>query len=115
MAENTLPTVPATDTIENVAFKGYTLDELRYQKALALLKREFARQKIETATRHIKNDNALLSGNLSAGKIVSLAGGGKIASKMLGGLNVLDYAMIGFSAFRSLRKIGRLFHRGRKG
>lgn len=93
-------------TEPNNNFHGYTIEELRYQRALVALQKEFCKNKI------FKNVNNLKKADLFA----PVSGAGKfgaksssLVSKLLSGLNYLDYAMLGFSAFKSGRKIFRLF------
>lgn len=92
-------------------FKGYTLDELRYQRALVTLQKEFCKSRL------IRNVNGLQKNNpfnpTSAAS--SLPGKvGFVASKLISGLNYLDYAMIGFTVFGSVRKILSIFKRNKK-
>lgn len=87
---------------------GYTLEDLRYRRALAALQKEFAKEKMLHGLNRIKKYN-VLTGNPSNAKIGSLAKAGTLASRLLGGLNYLDYVMIGFSLFGTVRKAFRLF------
>ncbi len=92
-------------------FRGYTLEELRYQRALVALKKDFSQTKL---LRHI--DGVKKSDFLSPQRMVSSVPGkfGSVASKVLAGLNYLDYAMLGFSVFKSVKKVTSLFHRKKK-
>lgn len=92
-------------TNPEITFKGYTLEEIRYQRALVTLHKEFCRTKIERLAHNVRNTNPLAPNKKSSlpGKI------GFVAGKLLGGLNYLDYAMMGFSLFGSVRKIISLF------
>lgn len=94
-------------------FKGYSLEELRYQRALVMLRREFAKQKLQTRMRHIRKTNAF-TGTSSATRASGLIRAGSLASKVLTGLNYVDYIMIGFSAFSTVRKVVSFFSRKRK-
>ena len=92
-------TEPAT------TFRGYTIEELRYQRALVALQKEFCKNKIFKNVSNMKKAD-IFAPAAGSGKL-----GGKSASlvsKLLSGLNYLDYAMLGFSAFKSGRKIFRL-------
>lgn len=100
-------------TEEKPAFKGYTLDELRYQRALVMLRREFAKQKVNHKLRTIRKTNAF-TGTASGSKSSGLVRAGSIASRILSGMNYLDYAMIGISAFGTVRKIASFFGRKKK-
>lgn len=88
-------------------FKGYTLEELRYQRALIVLKRDFSQTKLLRNIDGIKKTNPLSPQGATSvpGKF------GLVASKVLSGLNYLDYAMLGFSIFNSARKVYSFFHK----
>jgi hypothetical protein len=93
-------------------FKGYTLEELRYQRALVMLQKEFCRSKIHRNLNALQKSNPL---SPSASKASSLPGKvGFVAQKLFTGLNYLDYIMLGFSAFGSARKIYSFFHKKKK-
>ena len=118
MAENTntpaaLPkSVPApeTDSIQpSSTFKGYTLADIRYYRALTALQREFCSQKILQDMHRIQKGNPL-TGNGSSGK-GNASRLGPIAGRILSGLNYIDYALLGFQAFSTVRKITSFFKR----
>ncbi len=91
----------ADEVTEKPKFKGYTLDDLRYRRAVVALQKEFAREKIMEDLDRIRHWNPLAPDN-KGGK---LSKAGNLARKLIGGLNYLDYAMIGFSLFSSARKM----------
>lgn len=100
------PIEPKED--RHVEFKGYTLDELRYQRAVITLKKEFCQSKL------IRNVDSLKRTNLLSSTRESSSAPGKfgfIASKLLSGLNYIDYAMLGFSLFSSARKVYSFLHK----
>lgn len=85
-------------------FKGYSLEELRYQRALVALQKEFSKSKVLNTTRKIRKQGISgMSGR--TGKSVGIVG------KMLTGMNYIDYAMLGLSAFNTGRKIFSFFRR----
>lgn len=90
-------------------FKGYTLDEIRYQRALVALKREFCKSKLLNNVNQVKRHNPL-TGNASspAGKV------GSIASKLITGMSYLDYVMIAISVFGTARKVTSFFRKKKK-
>ncbi len=95
-----------TETAEQVLdekpdFKGYNLDDIRYRRAVLALKKEFARQKVAEDVYNIRNWRPFEQSG--KGKKTSKALG--MAKKLMGGLNYLDYAMLGFSVFSSVRKV----------
>lgn len=99
-------------TSPEVDFKGYTLEEIRYQRALVTLQKEFCKTKINRNLRNLQKVNpfsaAASSSTTLPGKV------GMVAGKLLTGLNYLDYAIIGFSLFGSVRKVLSFFKRRKK-
>lgn len=107
----------STSMIENITepatqFKGYTLEELRYQKALVLVRKEFCKSKLLRNVDSLKKHNPL---SPSSDGVLLPGTFGSIASKLVKGLNYLDYMMIGFSVFGSVRKVLTFFKKNRKG
>ena len=90
-------------------FKGYTLEELRYQRALVALQKEFCKSKVMHRINRIRNRDSFEERKNSS----KLAMVGSIASKIFAGLNYLDYITIGMSLFGSGRKIFKFFRRGK--
>ena len=88
-------------------FKGYTLDELRYQRAVLALKAEYCKERIfETAEElHKKTPFS------SQGQKIYAKGLGGILGKIVSGLSYVDIALVGFSAFNSIRKISSIFRK----
>lgn len=86
-------------------FKGYSLEEIRYQRALVTLHKEFCRTKIERLGNQLKNKNPFSSSSSTTlpGKV------GFVTSKLLHGLSYMDYAMLGFNLFSSARKVFSFF------
>lgn len=98
-------------TNPDVKFTGYTLEEIRYQRALVALQKEFCKTKILRNVRNLQKTNPLSPSSAAKsmpGKV------GFVATKLISGLNYLDYAMLGFSVFSSARKIYSFFHKGKK-
>ncbi len=101
---------------ENVAqgetgFRGYTLEELKYQRALVTLQKEFCRSRLMRNIGNLQKSNPL-SPSAAASSLPGKVG--FIASKVFSGLNYLDYAMLGFSVFGAVRKVFSIFRRNRK-
>ena len=88
-------------------FKGYTMEELKYQRALLLIKREFLREKALRETKKIKSQIPLLNGQsgLSSFPVNGIMG------KMMKGLGFADYLVLGIQAVKIGKKIGSLFRR----
>ncbi len=101
--------IPAQTTADAPSeFNGYTLQELRYQRALASLKKEFAKEKALASLNAMKEKTAI--GRLS-GKVSTLGKTGGLLPKVLSSLNYADYAMLGFSVFGTVRKVWKFFKR----
>ena len=94
------------------SFKGYSLEEIRYQRALVALQKEFCKTKITRSLSNLQKNNPL---SPNASPAAGLPGKfGAITGKFLKGLNYLDYAMIGFSVFGSVRKVMSFFRSKKK-
>ena len=92
-------------------FKGYTLEEIRYQRALVALQKEFCKAKMMRNVHTLQKSNPLSPSNA----VKSMPGKvGFVAAKLLTGLSYIDYAMLGFSLFSSARKVYSFFHRKKK-
>ena len=82
-------------------FKGYTLEEVRYQRALLLLKKEFLREKALGEISEVKSRIPLLNGKSTLGSLSSKS----MIGRVLKGLNYADYLMLGFSIFNAGKKV----------
>ncbi|MCM1440454.1 MAG: hypothetical protein NC131_14800 [Roseburia sp.] len=103
----------APDTIETTAekeFKGYSLEELRYQRALLALKKEFCKSKVIHNVNKIRS-HTIFGTNKNGAKISKV---GPVVSKLLNNLNYVDYALLGVSAFSTGKKIFSFFRGLRK-
>lgn len=98
--------LPAT-TDQKKEFKGYSMEELRYQRAMLLLRKEFCKSKMIHDLNNIK-EHSILGGKKGDSKIMRV---GSLTSKLLSGLNYLDYAMLGASIFGTGKKIYNFFKR----
>lgn len=111
-----LPDVPADLATPNPRqVKGLTISEIRYQRALVALQKEFCKENISASMRKLKGSLPFSKNYDDGTKSKSSVGRiGAIAGKLLGHMNYLDYAIIGFSAFSNVRKIFRLFKKNKK-
>ena len=91
-------------------FKGYTIEEIRFQRALVSMEAEFCKAKIFKSWENIQNANPFMPGNKSS--IPSKAG--SLALKMFNGLNYLDYVLLGLSLFKGTKKVFSFFKGLRK-
>lgn len=90
-------------------FKGYTIEEIRFQRALVALEADFCKTKILKGVKRLQDLNPLMPGNKT-----SLPGkAGALALKMVNGLNYVDYILLGLSVFKGTRKVFSFF-KGRK-
>lgn len=85
--------LPHNDTTK--PFKGYTLDELRYNRAYLLAVCEMQKMRLMQRVDAAKNTMPGFTGSGIVGKI-------------MGSLNYVDYALI---AFRIISKVSRIFRR----
>lgn len=79
-------------------WSGYTLDDLRYQRAVNHVKMEVKREKLTSAAHQIMTRQQ--SG---------FAGG--MMKKVFTGFTIVDYALLAFQATKQIRKIYRVFKR----
>lgn len=84
---------------------GLTMEQLRYQRALVALQKEFAKQKALDALNKVRHTNPLAAKSSPLSKATGLIG------TLIGRRSAFDYAMLGFSLFSSGRKIFSLIHR----
>lgn len=106
--ENKKPTPPHNMPTEE--FKGYTLDELRYQRALVLLKREFLKEKAMEEVKEVRKRIPVINGK---SPLDSMSPTG-ILGRVVRGLNYADYLMLGFSVFNAGRKVISMFRKKKK-
>lgn len=90
-------------------FKGYSIEELRYQRALIALRKEFCKSKMVHNANRIRK-KGFFGRNSTTSRVAHV---GTLASKIMSGLGYLDYVMIGMSVFGTGRKIFKFF-RGKK-
>lgn len=101
----------AHDVNEGKEFKGYTLDELRYQRALLMIKKEFLKERAMHNVEAIKSHIPLVNGKNPIGHSSSSNG---ILGKIMKGLDFADYLVLGMQVVKIGKKIGRVFKRKKK-
>lgn len=100
------------EVLENSnAFRGYTLEELRYHRAMTTLQKELCKGRI---MKDLKNLRAGADPKSMAGKGSKIPLVGTIASTVLKSLNYLDYISLGMTLFGAGRKIVSLLPRKKK-
>lgn len=92
------------------AFEGFTLDEIRHQRALIAVRKEFAKAKAFENVDMMKQNTPFAKG----GVMKSAAHLSSIPLKLMKGLNYTDYILLGFSAFSTVKKIYSLFRRKKR-
>lgn len=87
--------------MDKISWNGYSFDELRYQRALTMIKCEMEKEKLKGVVASVKQGG------------LPMLGGGKygLVNKMLGALDFADYSFI---AFKFGKKIYKLISRHRK-
>lgn len=88
-------------------FKGYTMEELRYQRALLMVKKEIMKERALEQTERIKKDIPVVNGKMPLAK----GSGGGLLSKMMKGLDLADYLLLGFQVVRIGKKVGSIFRK----
>lgn len=95
---------------EPLQFDGYTLDEIRHQRALVAVRKEFAKAKIFEQVDSLKDRNPFAPD----GSLKAAARLGSLPMKIMRGLNYSDYIMMGISAIGTARKIFSFFKKKKK-
>lgn len=88
--------------MEKTTWKGYNFDELRYQRALTVIKCEMEKEKLKGVADAVKQGGFPLIGSVNRHSLFN---------KMLGALDFADYS---FLAFKLGRKLHKLFSRRKK-
>lgn len=111
---NNTPKIPATaHDAAAEEFAGYTLDDLRYRRAVLALHKEFAKEKFLTKVSKIQSASPFSKSYIPS-KGGNLGKVGAIAGKVMNGLNYLDYAVLGYSAFSAVKKVFGVFGKFKK-
>lgn len=106
MTQNNKKLPAVKESPEEQEFKGYTLEELRYQRALLALRKEFSKVQLMQSLEALRpNAKGKKNSSSKFGLVKS------IGSKVFLNLNTLDYIMLGMSAFGTARKIFSFFKR----
>lgn len=96
-------------------FKGYTIDQILYQRALVSIKKDFYKERMINNFQEISNVTFLRKSNSKNRKNISRKLGSKsILSKILKSLDIIDYAMIGASAYQSISNFIGFFKKNKK-
>lgn len=104
---------PVTPPEEIPAFKGFTIRELKYRRALVAVKRNYVLEQLINEKHRITSLSFL--GDKKSGKtkgfsnIVSRSG--SIASTILKGLSYMDYISLGVSILGAGKKVSSWFRK----
>lgn len=99
MKEKASTSLPAVAEQEQPSFKGYTLEEIRYHRAMMALRKEFCKSKLMQTVGELTPKRKEKSSKKSGFSIAA-----SIASKVFSNLNTLDYIMMGISLFGTAKK-----------
>ena len=83
-------------------WKGYNLEQLRYQRALNMARREIATQQINTLGKELSNGTILTADHQS------------LLTKIISSLNYLDYGVMAWNIFSRMRRITGKFNKPSK-
>ena len=88
----------------SIDFKGYSMEELRYQRALMALRKEFCKTKLMKSVDSLRHPRSYPEKTSTGfiGKVGTAAG---FVGKLLTKMNALDYAMVGMQLFGTGKKI----------
>ncbi len=92
------PVVLPDDGLEK--WKGYSLSDLRYQRAINHVRMEMERERIANNMKHLQNMKNKLP----------FAGTGFL-QKVFTGFSVFDYALLAITAGKQIRKVYRFFRK----
>lgn len=93
---------------EKPDFKGYTLEELRYQRAMVLLRRDFCKARILNQLDRLRGGGRDKEEKALKSRFSRMGG---VLTKVMSGLNYVDYALMGMSLFGTGKKVYKFFRR----
>ncbi|MCM1503613.1 MAG: hypothetical protein NC127_00245 [Muribaculum sp.] len=97
MASNKLPPASISDTPRQ--WKGLTLEDIRYRRAINHVKMEIEKERLLSQT-------SQLVGNTTQGIMSS-----SMARKLFSGFSYIDYGVLAFQLFKQFQRVYRLFKR----
>ena len=111
MKPNNLPEVSHSQSgTTSSEFRGYSMDELKYKRAVMLVKREILKEK---ALKEVSNIKKRIPGINGESPMASMSKRG-IMGKVFKGLNYMDYIVLGFSVFNVGRKFFSIFRKTKR-
>ncbi|MBD5371215.1 MAG: hypothetical protein HDR80_08750 [Bacteroides sp.] len=119
MSQSAVQKSPAAEAAEKAQeahapakVKGLTIREIRYQRALVTMQKEFCKEKITISLDRVKRSSPFSKDYDGGADNKSRASG--IIGKLLSGLNYVDYAMAGYSVYNTGKKFLGIFKRNKK-
>jgi len=101
--------LPEDNLPKEAEFKGYTISQLRYRRAMIAVKKEYALQEL------ISEKHKFSSRSNFGGKFGSVArtvsNSAPVISRIFRGLSYMDYITVGLSLYGGVRKIVRRFRK----
>ncbi len=89
--------------MKNVEWKGYTIDELRYQRALVVIKCEIEKENLKSVVSSYQQNRLSIIGGVNSNSLMG---------RILGAIDIVDYSMV---AFKLGRKLFSIIKNRRKG
>lgn len=86
-------------------FKGYTLKDLKYQRAITKLRKQYAKEQVQLHLNNLK-PSKIISDVTQAGSSFGLSQAVAIAT---GSKNPMNYVSLGMALFRGVKKIAGFF------
>lgn len=100
MATDSLPPHDPASSARH--WHGYTIDDLRYRRAVNQVKIEMVREQLMAKASKVTNFQAL-----------SALGGNKLLGKVLSGFSMFDYGILAYQGVKQVTRLYRLF-KGRR-
>ncbi len=96
------------------AFAGYTIEEIRYQRALMALRKEFSKEKVNQSLRKLRNPFASKEKEGDNSTLSKVAAVGTMAGKLMSHLPLIDAVLAGISIVGTGKKIFKIIGSLRK-
>lgn len=95
-------------------FRGYTIDEIKYRRVLVSLKKEVYKERLINSYRGLVEASPLHRSPNKGRKTKRQHITGSIMTKILHSLDMVDYAVLGFSLYKSVTNVANFFRRKKK-
>lgn len=113
MKKDNLPGESGVPKVEAPKRKGMTLDEIRYRRAVLALKKDFCKEKVLLGREKLMKQGPFAPKTQSSGSRLfdTVA---TIAGRFSGKMKVLDYVMVGVSAYSAGKRVLGMFRKKKK-